>query len=437
MTARYIDSNASGANDGTTWADAYANIATALAAPPTMGDVFYCSSGHAQSQAGNYTTPSTASYVANETLTFISVDATGSPEPPNETDYLRGASETVTAGYITLGATSDFINFVFIGFDFTYSNVLYCSSDNTFEFIDCEFDATAGAYFLYTYSQASVICRNCTFNAGNTTLEFPSVLGAHLELIDCTFTGSALVGPIFGKAGGGPTSIRGRGIDLSNCAAGVDLFTPCSSINYGSMVATLSGCKMPTSWSGDIVASAVLAPQERYEVFLVDDADTAIGMRIAAGGGTVVTDTSVYHTETYSLLMTGLASAATVAGSLPIWVEVGELYVEAATTTLEIRFTSTVVLNKSNFWFEIQSPDAATYPLQVFGRSRAMGDMIPGGTPGTYTAAATGWTGGKTFQYKYVHTIASSQAGMHRVFAYLASATNSHAVYIDPSITPA
>ena len=116
MTAYYVDSNAAGANNGTSWTDAYSDVTTAIASK-SAGDIFYTASNHAESTASAITISAPNGSHLNPVI-FISAATAASPP----TTFTRGASVTSTnTGTFSIGLSTRDSSAVFIGFDFTSS----------------------------------------------------------------------------------------------------------------------------------------------------------------------------------------------------------------------------------------------------------------------------------------------------------------------------
>jgi len=430
MADWYIDSGASGANDGTSKTDAWADISTAAAAASSIavGDRVFLSHTHAASYGANTTYAFTAPYIANGGISFYSVDFGGST-PPVKADYLRGAKETVT-GYLLANATSDFVNCSWYGIDFHVSATFWAGwGDAGHYYYDCIVKATAGTYLWKVNTSSAVTFEQCEFEATGAGQYIQLIASTTVKIIDCALTGTALTSTVFYW-----TQIPGlfevRGLDCSNCGAGIDIIGATPTIGYGQQHIKMSGLKMPTSWTGTLMWTAALSPQDRYEAWITDDADTSDQFLISSGAGDVIPDSSKYHTGTWSHKMTGTSVTPRTVGAVPLWCEVAEVNVETGTTKLTTRFTSATALNDANFWIQIQGPDSTTYPLQKFNYSRGYDDLLD--TSPTAHTSDSGWTSGATNEYKYDYTISGMAVpGVYRVFAYLASATNAHVVYVD------
>jgi hypothetical protein len=101
MAVIYVDdSRTGGSNNGTSWANAYLSISS-VGAALNPGDQVFIASGHNESSAIAFPGDNGSRINIPQ---FYSVDTTGDPTPPDETDLLAGATIKHSSGNLTLSA---------------------------------------------------------------------------------------------------------------------------------------------------------------------------------------------------------------------------------------------------------------------------------------------------------------------------------------------
>ena len=85
MAIIYVDSGASGANDGTSWADAFASLASADGAGSSAGDDVYVANTHSESFSADFTLYRPLVPMVFELMSWVRV----SPNP-----YMMGIYKT-------------------------------------------------------------------------------------------------------------------------------------------------------------------------------------------------------------------------------------------------------------------------------------------------------------------------------------------------------
>ena len=145
MATVYVDSNAGGAADGTSWTDAFLTLAAALSdAGTTAGSRVWVAENHAETQASIMTL--TSKGTAASPIEILCGDSAA--EPP---------TALATTGTITTTGSPNYINFDG-GFNYIYGLTFTSGGDVRFhhttnpwahKFEDCVL-STATTFFLYT-----------------------------------------------------------------------------------------------------------------------------------------------------------------------------------------------------------------------------------------------------------------------------------------------
>ena len=180
MAIYYVDSNASGTNAGTSWANAAQDLQYLCATiVPTFadGDFIYIAHNH----VAGYTA-ATSCAIQNVALTIVSVNSsTGVYQIGADESHASGTSNYEISG----GADSE--NFVifagikaFAGDDFATSFNGRC-----FVFVDCEVGGNGGATSITLSQQAKHAFYNCAFKLGGSVRKISLTAGATAYLNGC------------------------------------------------------------------------------------------------------------------------------------------------------------------------------------------------------------------------------------------------------------
>lgn len=227
MARFFVDSNAAGANDGTSFTDAFASV-TDLGTL-TVGDDVLIASDHSESVTGNLTlgpANNAAGFVR-----FISVNS-------STEQYEVGASITNTS-QLRIGNVQSF------GISYTVTTTINASTDqNSFQFYDCaiSFQRFAGSTILSVMSVDTVY----TFTSGISFASFPE---GHYRFYGGSVTAT--------QADSADEMIEANRLPFSWEMYGVDL----SAVGCGSIIATgsflrtgvnpikLVGCRVPATFA--------------------------------------------------------------------------------------------------------------------------------------------------------------------------------------------
>lgn len=428
MASYYVWSGATGAADGTSWANAYTTVTAAIASK-AAGDTFYLAHDHAENNTATVTVSSPA------TAQFLCVNRAGSV-PPVAADLTTGA-QIKTTGTFTINWNADryyAYGITFIAGD-TSSSALNIETHGSGILEACHFKLASTSVSARIRPNGNIKWRNCT-------VEFASIS----QMIQPTAgwwvwenTANAITGATIPTAlitANASQSMLIDGVDLSAVPSGKNIFAFGTSTNGG--VHTLKNCKL---------ASGVTIQQTAYNSWIatpihVIHSDSVGNVRHERhhGVGAQTIETTIVRTGGASDGVTPiswkLVTAATCTFRLPmeslpivVW---NELTGATKTVTVEGVWGGGAVPDNDDIWIEVEYLGDASSPKGSFVSS-AKANVLSTAT--SYATSSETW-GGSTTKFKMAVTTGTiNQKGpiSVRIFAGLASST----FYVDPKITVA
>lgn len=429
MAIRYVKSGASGTADGTSWTNAFTTLASA-ATGSVAGDTLYVSHTHAEGNVATVTmafpgTPNspvhiicvndTTGAIANTALmttngsfglningsiyvygvTFrVGVASTGSTLfGVNQTDGHKQVYESCNLEMASIGSSASF----YFGVSSTAGTETSCVLINT----NLKLGAAAQAL---RFRSSKFRWQGGSISAGSAVLN-DFIDASCQQLVDAEF----------------------HGVDLSNLGASTNLvetgFTVCGHVLF-------ANCKLPPSWSGELVGGAVAHPGFRAEMHNCDSADTNYRFKATDFAGSISTETTRvmsggdWGTDTpYSLKM-DVTNLNTVPYFSPLdspaihgWnSKVGT----PVTVTVEILHDSLTNLKNDEVWVEVQYLGTSGFPLGVF-ISDAKANFLAAGADQDVSSAVwntSGMTNPK--KQKLVVTFTPQEAGYIKAIVYAA-----------------
>lgn len=366
MTDIFVDSNASGANDGTSFADAFTTLNSAA---PSAGDRILVANNHSETFPGGNNTSMPATYTsdADRLVPILSVD-TSNNNLSRGAAINRNNSTRFTDGYIwygfdfTAGAGDNFIGdtlhsnrtiFRDCTWTKTGSTAMFGAAANTqWEFYDCTFTNNGDGDWFNPTITCSYIFRNCVFD-GTAALQFFrfNVAGGlfYLDIENCDFSGAT-------------SAID----DAINLLADVHLF--------GRIV----NCRFPTGMDLLDRSDANVPYTHRMSFLLTDNAtstDPNIAMEYHTAYGVCETDTSRTRTggasdgtTDYSWQISADSSAVPVPGVVGVESPPISVFVEGgSSTTVTINIAHDGIgdgtsgdLTDQELWIEGYTPDTGS-----------------------------------------------------------------------------
>jgi hypothetical protein len=441
MAIIYVNSAAGGANDGTSWTDAYTSFGSAWT-NWSSGDIVYMHYTHSESSASEllYNANSASQ---NEPVVVYCVDKDNSDAyTPQTTNYNLYTTGTNTDIDFNDSIWAYGVYFRMADGDFDYSGaVLSCG------FVDCTFVWDSGmtsSRVINTSNYYPGLWSGCSLTNNDSTetrgVGFAGSLSL-LRLVDCSFSGNmtgainATINVGISMAGSVPAAIV-EGCDFS----GITSSTP--AIIADQVPALLTNCKLP---SGMPVANTTRSSifDQRWEAYgcAVDGASTGKLYEYEAGGtnGDVVVDTSIYRTAGWSdadgdtQLSHKMLPVSNLIG--PQKYVLGAKLIAYADTTGSKTFTVYTVHDFTT----APTQDEAWIEVQYLGTSNSTLYSLAGGrsvlSSATWTVGTEAWTGaaGKT-KMELSATATINKTGTYVVRVYLGKYEATKAMWYCPKV---
>ena len=415
---------AAGANNGTSWADAYTDIQSAWTAWAS-GDVIWVASDHAQTQASAETFAASAAS-NNDPCVWYSVDRS------NDT-YLPAVSPQVAVTGSAVGITfSDYVRLY--GIFFQIENGAYADTGTGSNlYVDCNFKWTALSTTRTMTVGTGTSALNCTINNTTAGQGLSLVLANTTIWEGCIFMGRGST-TLFSLADAGANATTGIlfiGCDFSG-------ITSSTVFNAAGGSLRLINCQMSSLTP---TAPNVMTGLVRIYASAVDGGSTAknyIAEHLFLNG-TVTQDTAIYRDVGWTdedgstQLSHKMTPASSIRGShTPIFGPDLRAYVDSTgSVTFTVYcvhdFTAAPTLDEA--WFDVLYLGTADSVGATIGSSR---------TPLSATAITTGseaWTGasGKT-KGELSKTVTINKTGTYLLRVYLGKYESGKALWYDPLV---
>lgn len=376
MADKYLRSTTgSDANDGNSWATAWATLKFAMETA-AAGDTIFVSQAHAETPAVTVTTITGLGTVVSPQRILCVNDSTGA--------LTTGATITTTGG-----------NDVTFAGSFYMEGLAFNTGSGTSDgFTGWAFGTAACVQVLKNCAlRLGGNNASCRITIGPTTSG--SNLGREVRFVDCVYRfvnsgqGFAIRAPFYvdgGSIESGSTALSGsglcagfertpaivvfRGVDLTNLGNSGNLAGPGSVGNPPCVDIRFINCKMPASWAGGAFSGT---PQvgSRLIAANCDGGDTNYRIVVQDYTGTLTSETTVVRTGGASDGATPISWRMTPDSSVNFPLEVlrslditawNETTGTPRTATVEI-ITDGVTLNDDEAWLEIMHLGTSGFPL--------------------------------------------------------------------------
>lgn len=448
MAIIYVDSNAVGLNDGTSWANAFSTVTEAITQANTnavFGQVIWVASDHLRSE-----TTVSIDYISSYGLIIISVNKT--------TDtYEIGAKESIYQA-----ATNSYFNIIggsgarltFIGMLLSpYTSFQGDGHNNIVKFIDCTLSFTgnnvAHNFFSTNYDSSNITYDNCVLDSsiGGSGFIYEKN-GGRATLLN----GTKLIGKFnFTGGGGGGGDFEITDVDMTQVTTlTTPLFTLGNSFDDDNIRISISRTVLPLGVLANGIIETIASPQILLDAVACTEPD---------GGNNAYwySQTNRYEGETHTTKLVYLhykyddiSGASTKLESTnasmtsPLRHKLCEIPAQdlaAADKTFRVNLlldTGTAAsLTDTEFWVELSHNDNVSLVLGKIVSSRNT-DIIAAGV--TLTTSAETWLGTlPATSQAYQVDIQLSSAGLPNVtngsvVIYANLAVPNVDVYVDPAV---
>jgi hypothetical protein len=463
MAIRRVYHGATGSpSDGNTWTTAHTNLTAAIAAA-VAGDEFWVASDHAEVHG------------VGRTFTFP-----GTVAAPNLVLSVSRADDTLLAGAsISTNTNDDFLqvrgNFLNYGVSFdaglnsTGGTTLVINDTQgvrqTYESLDLKSrnDSSNGESFKLgsdndAQNQSYSELKDCGFLlAGNVskTIRCAGVVRIKGGRLLSGHVATTLINPYGPSKMGADVEITG--LDMSAGPTGLNITSGGATGFPGGRV-VVRNCRLPASWSGSLVASAISAPVLRAEMYNCAAGDQNYKMWVEDFAGSVKDDIDVTRVDgasdgdtSISWKMQSSANAefplfaiATpeitrrfpgTEAEVAVWAPSSS---PTPSTTVSVEVTHNFqgagspggLLTDADIWLEVECLDVSGFPVSRFTSSR----KGLRSNASEYPTSSETWTGSPTLGAKQTLsvTVRPQEKGYLRARVYLAKASS--IVYVCPHL---
>ncbi len=432
MPTYYVDSAATGANDGTSWTDAKTTL-SALIASLVAGDTIYIASAHTEGATGllNLTFPGT---ITNPNILISAQRGQTSPHVYESMATGGGKVNTTVNSFLLEGGTRVYG----VTFECNTISAVIRHNSNMSVCHDCVFTTTSqNATVLSTNNNfMRGIFHNCTFTTAENAGTAYQVSGVNnqLEFYGCTFNAASL-----GAAADDVLLLNAmdqqvicEACDFSNSGSGKDFV-----VNGVGSSLILRGCKMPSSWTAN------LGTDDFSKLLLLEGSDGGANPSAASPGLRHQGNLSGIITHETTEVRTGgandgdtdyswkYAPSASVGYHVPLFNRIPLTVWHDATgsKTLTVFVSSSdSALTDKDVWMDVESPAEGTASYKM-KRSTTRGNPF---STTALTSDSSTWTTGGNTKYKMTATLNPVEPGPVIVRVNVAKDAD---VFVDPELS--
>lgn len=414
------------ADNGSTWALAKSSLAGACAIV-AAGDTIFVSQAHSESIAASPNLSGLSNATQANPIRIIC--ANDGAEPPTAV-ATTGVIQTTGDNGISIGTHIYVYGVTFRSGSGATGVAQISISGGIFE--NCIFDvATSDINSRFVATGAGARFTNSGFKFANAA--------QGIAIVDrILFRGCYLV-----SGTTSPTTIfvsngadeRIEGFDFSNATAGMNLF------GGGISSGTARNCKMPASWSGNLIATP-LGIDAEFKLYNSDNADTNYKLWIERCFGSIKSETTITKTngatDSTTPLSWKMVSNAD-ADAFPFYTLKSEEIViwnetvgSAITVTIDILHDSVTNLKNDEIYLDVQYLGTSGFPISSF-LSDSKADVLA--TAADQDASTATWnTTGITNPNKQKLSVTFTPQEKGVIHGIIRMAKSSYTIYIDPKL---
>lgn len=432
MAIIYVDSNATGLNDGTSWANAYTTEQAAYTAWATSDEIWIA---HNHTESGTVTLTALNDSVANNIPIFRVNSGTNAYSPTTGSDTAQRAAGSTD---VTVEVNGDWHGVYWSGID----DLWVWANAHTRKFVDCYIEFGSRCYAGASSSSDAVnIFSNCTINLSGTNTARFILYGGVLIFNGCTFTGSQATAGLLQANNARGITVLFRGCDLSALTTNpmVDMST---FSDYSNVDISFINCDLP---SGYTISDGTFGNDgQAVSVINSGAAGELYNNSRETYRGDLVTSTSCYLTAGYAdadgptnlSINMQPSSVCAIASPMKSFDMVARIETTGTKTfTVQLVEDYTTALTQRECWLEVFCLGSATESLQTLEHSREV-------VATSYTNLAAGdglaaWTGEPAGSRSVEVSVTASvnQAGLYAARLMVSKYEATKSVYYNPQVT--
>lgn len=430
MANIYVRSGASGAANGTSWADAYTTLAAAAAAS-AAGDDIWVALDHAETQASamTITLPGTA---ASPNRIFC-VNHAGSV-PPVAADIQTSPSGSITTtgnNAITMTGWCHVEGLIFSSGSGAASVAMSLANTapNVMTAKNCSFrlgGTTGGSISPHSSSSGKAVWENCSVQFASANSSVIARLGFNWINTPNPLPAGTMPSTLFSA---GACNIQVRNVDLSALSGK----TAIANMTSATTNVTFSRCKLPSSFTKFTTMTGGLGTSDFRYIQCANSGGALVHEKYDYAGQQVL-ETTIYRTGgagdgttafAWKIDTTANAKPHAPYESLPI-----EMFNETVgsfiTVTLQGIWGGGAVPTNADIWMRVEYLSASGDPLGA-SATNARATLLT--TPANLSAGSGTW-GGSTTKFELSATFMPQQKGFLRITVFCGAASSTF--YIDP-----